>query len=105
MIMCLYLVGWILYGIAFFFFTGSVVSVPFTKIYMFPGVFAAAYLVGLIAIFVPGGLGVREGILATLMGNFFLLPVATAIALASRLWFTLAEIVCVGVALRLRSRK
>ncbi len=103
-IMFLYLLGWILYGSAFFLFARSVVTIPIIQMIMYPGIFTASYLVGLIAIFVPGGLGVREGILTALLSSFFPLSIATAIALASRLWFTLAEIICVLIAVRLRSK-
>jgi len=96
-----YFLSWIFYGFAFFLFTRSVTSIPFQKALLFPGIFAGAYLIGLLTIFVPGGLGVREGILAYLLSFILPLPIATAISLASRVWLTLAELFCVGIALKI----
>lgn len=96
-----YLLSWIFYGFAFFLFTRSVTIIPFQKILLFPGIFAGAYLIGLLTIFVPGGLGIREGILAYLLSFLLPLPIATAISLASRVWLTLAELLCVGIALKI----
>ena len=99
--MLLYLCAWIVHGIAFFLFTRSITYIDVTHIFSFFGIFAGAYIIGLIAVFVPGGLGVREGILAALLSAFFPFPVAVAIAFGSRIWITCAELLCVVVALRL----
>lgn len=99
--MFLYLCAWVVYGIAFFLFTRSITFIDSSYIFSFFGIFAGAYIIGLIAVFVPGGLGVREGILAGLLSVFFPFPVAVAIAFGSRIWITVAELLCVVVALRL----
>lgn len=99
--MFLYLCAWVVHGVAFFVFTRSITFVDISHIVPFLGIFAGAYLIGLIAVFVPGGLGVREGLLAGLLSAFFPFPVAVAIAFGSRIWITLAELLCVLVALRL----
>ncbi len=99
--MFLYLCAWVVYGLAFFLFTRSITFIDTSHIFSFFGIFAGAYIIGLIAVFVPGGLGVREGILAALLSAFFPFPVAVAIAFGSRIWITCAELLCVVVALRL----
>jgi hypothetical protein len=99
--MFLYLCAWLVYGLAFFLFTRSITFIDPSYIFSFFGIFAGAYIIGLIAVFVPGGLGVREGILAGLLSAFFPFPVAVAIAFGSRIWITAAELLCVVIALRL----
>lgn len=97
--MLLYLLSWLLYGCAFFSFVRAIAYVHYEHIFAFSGVFTGAYLLGLYSIFVPGGLGVREGALVFLLMPFFPLPIATALSLASRIWLTLAELICVGISL------
>lgn len=57
-------------------------------------VFAAAYVVGYLVILAPAGMVVREAAMASLLGVAGGLPVgpAVALALAARLWSTLAEV-------------
>ena len=55
--------------------------------------FAFAGVVGVMALFAPGGLGVREGILtAMLVGYGLSVEFATAVAIASRVWFLGGEV-------------
>lgn len=54
--------------------------------------FPLATVLGNIAVFVPGGLGVREGIIATYLAAVGVaVPEATALSIASRLWFLSGE--------------
>jgi hypothetical protein len=45
-------------------------------------------------------LGVREGLLIYYLSNYFPLPVATLVALLSRLWMTAAEVLGLLVSLK-----
>lgn len=54
--------------------------------------FAASYVAGLVALFAPGGLVVREGLLIVLLQGSMGLGGATALALASRLLLTVTEL-------------
>lgn len=58
--------------------------------------FAAAYVLGFVAVFAPAGIGIREGFLVA-----FLQPVAgpaaLALAVVSRIWTTAVEVVPAGV--------
>ena len=56
------------------------------------GAFAASYIVGYLALVVPGGIGVREGILVLLLQGPLDLGPAVAIAAASRITLTINEI-------------
>ena len=95
-----YLVGWGVYGTAFYFFINSVHDLSAALIPAIICIFATAYTLGLLFFLIPGGLGIREGLLATLLSTYIPLPIATVIALLSRIWFTAAELVCLGFALK-----
>jgi hypothetical protein len=86
-------VAWVLYGVAFRFFCASLVhrSAGATSFYI--ASYTGSYLVGYLALFAPGGLVVREGMLVASLTNLGLLtaPEAWLVALASRLWLTAIE--------------
>lgn len=86
-------VAWVAYGVALLALArGSLpgVVLPFGEA---TGIFAAAYLAGLVAVITPGGLGVREGALVLLLTPLTGSRVALALAIASRVLFTVAELV------------
>ncbi len=55
--------------------------------------FAAAYVLGYLAIFAPAGLGVREGFLIALLSSSVGVASATGLAAAARLWVTSVEVI------------
>jgi len=61
------------------------------------GALAISSTLGLIAIFAPSGLGVREGVLVYLLSFMMATPVAVIISILTRLWMTLIEIGLIGV--------
>jgi uncharacterized membrane protein YbhN (UPF0104 family) len=56
------------------------------------GGFSFSIIVGLIAIGIPQGLGVREGVLTLSLQALVPLPVAVSISLFSRFWLVLCEL-------------
>jgi hypothetical protein len=79
------LFGHLLLGISFVLFVNSLQPVSSSMIIPLASAYVGAWLIGVLAIFVPAGIGVREGALYWLLGGQFpLLPVAT-IALGFRL--------------------
>jgi uncharacterized membrane protein YbhN (UPF0104 family) len=98
----LYSGSWFLFGFIFWVFIKSITPVSLDIYLSLTGAFAGSFTLGFLAIFAPGGIGVREGILVILLSNFFPTPVATLISLVSRVWITLAEVLCSCVALALK---
>jgi hypothetical protein len=89
------ILAWLLYGAAFqLFVLGMTGSAP-GSFADYVTAFAWPYLVGYLALVVPGGFGVRELALAAALGALHLATPATAavIAVSSRLWLSLLEIV------------
>jgi hypothetical protein len=89
---------WLVSGSGFGFFVLSVVDLPLSTVPSLMSMFAAAWLISLLAIVVPAGFGVREGVLVLMLST--LMPSATAvvIAFASRLWVTLLEVIFLALA-------
>lgn len=87
-----FMLAWGVYGIAFSIFIRSLTDYPLELWPVLTSIFAFSYILGFLSIFVPGGLGVREGLLVFYLSGYFPLPVATLIALLSRLWMTTAEV-------------
>jgi hypothetical protein len=50
------------------------------------------------AVFIPAGLGVREAVLLIGLGSVMSGGQAAVVVVAARLWLTLLELVCVGLA-------
>ncbi|NHB68456.1 lysylphosphatidylglycerol synthase domain-containing protein [Perlabentimonas gracilis] len=81
---------WVLWSAGFWFFTKSIIAdiSPFVA-FAFP----LSVTLGLLAIIVPGGLGVREGLMVvglTALGTP--IDVAATISIAARLWFLSGEV-------------
>jgi uncharacterized membrane protein YbhN (UPF0104 family) len=86
-----FLAYWGIWCLSFYFLASSLVpeALPFQVSFGF----GLAGSLGILAVFAPGGIGVREGILTgflTLIGLD--LPTATTIAVTSRLWYLAGEV-------------
>jgi hypothetical protein len=92
--------AWILYGLAFRELAIGVLGTASGDATAYVAVFTLSYLLGFVAIFAPGGIGVREVSLASLLVAAGLAagPEAALLVIASRLWLTVLEVVP-GVAL------
>jgi hypothetical protein len=89
------LAAWLLYGAAFRLFVAGVLGSAPGPYGSYLAAFTGSYLLGYIALFSPGGLGVREGALVIALRRLGLGVVGGAgiIAVASRLWLTALEVV------------
>jgi uncharacterized membrane protein YbhN (UPF0104 family) len=85
--------AWNLYGIAFRELAVALFGAPAGLTSAYTAVFTLSYLMGYLAIFAPGGIGVRESVLTTLLVSTGLASGAGAVTLVvvSRLWLTLLE--------------
>lgn len=101
-----YSIAFILEGIGFFLLINSIVYLPPQNIMGMIGIFNLAGIMGVIVFFAPGGLGVREGVMAGLLQFYFPVGLAVLISLITRLWATLPELVLLGfIYLANRSKK
>jgi len=91
------ILSWIVGGIGFYLFIDSVYPVTSRYILFLTGALAASSTLGLIAIFAPSGLGVREGALVYLLSFVMATPVGVIISILTRIWMTLIEIGLIGM--------
>lgn len=91
------IVSWVVGGVGFYLFVDSVYPVAPQYILFLTGALAISSTLGLIAIFAPSGLGVREGALVYLFSSIMPTPVAVIISILTRIWMTLIEIGLIGM--------
>lgn len=97
----LWVLFWVINGIAYYLVINSLTPSPLSQAPMVIGAITIAWVVGFLALFAPAGLGVVEGTLTFLLGFYFPLPVATVVALFTRLLRTIAELISALIAWRL----
>jgi glycosyltransferase 2 family protein len=88
------LLAWLLYGVAFQLFVAGLLGAAPGRTTAYIAAFTGSYLLGYIALFAPGGIGVREGTLIVALGRLGLAQAGAAgvISVASRLWLTVLEV-------------
>jgi hypothetical protein len=94
-----YALTWVVLGIAFTVFVGAFVPGSIADSRHLAGTIAGAYLWGYIMVIAPGGLVVRELAMSGLLAQIPGFPAAAALVVpvASRIWFTIAEILPLGL--------
>jgi uncharacterized membrane protein YbhN (UPF0104 family) len=100
----LYLVVWGLYGLAFWTTGRALFAVPASDIPRYIGVFALAWLAGLVAFFAPGGIGVREAVIAALLAGPLGQADAIVLAATSRIVLSTVDLVAGAASFGLPAR-
>lgn len=107
-IVVLYLPVWAVYGVAFWLAGRAFFPIPLADVLFFTAAFALAWLVGMVVVFAPGGIGVREAVLVGLLAPRVGEADAIVIAAVSRILLTSADLVGGTAALalsRLQTRR
>ena len=89
-----YILFYLLSGLSLFLVSRSLNLFSLSSLAGLCGIYALSHVVSLVALVAPGGLGVREGALAVQLGRLLPAGVAEALAIGSRIWFTLVELIC-----------
>ena len=97
-----YCLAWFSFGLAFTIFIKAFTPAPLGIYPGLTGAFAFSFNIGFLALFAPGGIGVREGVLVLLLESYFPAPVAILISILSRLWISVVEVLCFLIALPLK---
>lgn len=100
----LYAATWLLIGVSFWMTARAFLPVSPSDLPIYTGAFAAAWIVGLIAIYAPGGIGVREAMLVAILGSRIGSAEALVIAATSRAVFTVADLLPAVLSLPLLRR-
>ncbi len=95
-----YTVLWVLMGFSFYLFVRSVAGSALN-----PDLFAdtaciylVSWMIGFLSLVTPGGMGVRETVMAVMFQQILPVYLVSAISLLSRLWATAAELIGVLIA-------
>lgn len=94
-----YLLTWVLYGSGLYLLGRAIYPLPLSALPGISASFAIAWVIGFLSLITPSGIGVREGVLTLLLTTMMPQPVALLLALAARVWLTVAELCTLAVAL------
>jgi uncharacterized membrane protein YbhN (UPF0104 family) len=94
----------LLIGVSFWMTARAFIYVSPSDLPLYTGTFAAGWIVGLVAIYAPGGIGVREAILVAILGPRIGSAEALVIAAASRAVFTLSDLIPAALSVPLLRR-
>ncbi|MEX2259475.1 MAG: lysylphosphatidylglycerol synthase domain-containing protein [Woeseia sp.] len=94
-----YISVWICLSAAFLFLSQSILTFGFTlaNLSIFLLSLTAGYVGGFLAVFAPGGVGVREGIGATILSSVFPFEEALLLMLMFRVWTIVVELLAGSV--------
>jgi len=95
------ILAWIAYGLTLYFFAQGILGAPALSVLASVGSFTASYLVGLLLVFTPGGLGAREGTLYVLLAPSLGPAAAFVVMVGSRVLMTATEILAALITLPL----
>jgi uncharacterized membrane protein YbhN (UPF0104 family) len=98
-----YCLAWTLYGVAFWLFIRAVTENTGVSLIAAVGVFNAAYQIGYLALFAPGGFGPRELVMGVMLMPF-VGPIAPAVAILARLWSIVVESIAAAIALGIQKQ-
>lgn len=98
MILMASLLTWVLAGMGFACFVQSLTPSAAGRTVQLITIYAASWLIGLLAVVVPAGVGVREGTMTVLLAMMMPHPTAAVIAIAARLWVTILEVALLAAA-------
>ncbi|MDF1544422.1 MAG: lysylphosphatidylglycerol synthase transmembrane domain-containing protein [bacterium] len=99
-----YIISWGAYGLSFWLFLHAILPNPGIGLAEAATAFVLAYQLGYVALFAPGGIGIRELILTGVLAPF-VGPIAAGVALAARFWNLAIEIVSAFIALSIKTDK
>ncbi|WP_157756982.1 lysylphosphatidylglycerol synthase domain-containing protein [Plantactinospora sp. KBS50] len=91
--------AWLIGGLHLWVLAVAMNAAPARSFLLCVGAFGLGAVTGMLAVFAPEGIGVREVVLLAALGVALPLPVAGVVVLVSRLVVTLSELTTAGVAL------
>lgn len=97
-VVLLFICNWLVVGVGFYMLTCSIYPVPPSEFLYVAGIYGLSCIIGILAVFAPSGIGVREGIMLLGLGLVMPQEYAVIISIVSRLWQTVAELILIGIA-------
>lgn len=100
----LYIGLYILGGLAFFLFIVSIYPLSSSCIPLIIAIVNFTFFISFITPLAPNGLGVREGLLALLLSYVMPFSIATIIALTTRIWLMMSEVITVTLGILIHDK-
>ena len=94
----LFILNWLIVGLGFYMLTCSIYPLPVSQFLYAAGIYGISCIIGILAIFAPSGIGVREGIMVLGLGLVMPSEYGVIISIVSRLWMSVSELVLIGIA-------
>ena len=91
-----FLVTHVVSGVGFYLLIISVTSYSPRYLPLAAGAFVLAWIVGMISVFAPAGIGVREGVIVAILQTTMPVELAVFVSVAARVWATAIDVVLVG---------
>ncbi|MGQ9707255.1 MAG: lysylphosphatidylglycerol synthase domain-containing protein [bacterium] len=92
LILCVYLLDWLVQGIGCFILINSFYPLPLSRLPILLGGYSISWILGFIILIAPAGLGIREGIYTFILKLVMPQPIAIMSALITRIWMSTAEV-------------
>ena len=98
-LLVIYIIPWLIFGLAFWLLAHALTTVSFGLYLPLTAIYTAGTVIGFMAVFAPGGIGVREASIAAMAGTLTSFPASLALALGLgyRLVTSIIELVSFGV--------
>jgi uncharacterized membrane protein YbhN (UPF0104 family) len=95
----LYLIPWLIFGLSFWFLANALTPISLSEYIPLTAILVSGTVVGFLALFAPGGIGVKEATMAAMAGSMTSLPISFALALglAYRIVTSAAELLAFGL--------
>jgi len=95
----LFMLNWLVNGVGFYLICRSICpEVTLNYLFFVAGLFGLSVVIGILALFAPAGVGVREGILIAGLVLIISRADADAISIVARLWMTVSELIMIAAA-------
>jgi len=92
-IVMLFILNWLIQGLGFYMLVNSIFVVQIRDFFFIAGSYALACVIGILAIFAPSGIGVRESIMVMTLKNIIPEAITIVISVVARIWATVGELV------------
>jgi len=93
----IYSLVWIVGGVILYLLVRTTYPLPISSMPAVIGIWAIGGVVSHVAVFTPGGLGIKELTMSALLSNLMPTPVAVIVAVFARIWYSLNELLWFAV--------
>lgn len=94
----MFIVNWLIVGAGFYVLVYAIYPIELEYIFYVSGAFGLAVIIGILSLFAPSGIGVREGVMIFALSLIMPESTAVLVSIVSRLWMTFTELLLIGAA-------